>query len=697
MHAAIWPGTGGFLTKKATTAVVLFLTYLVALWASSSLTTPDHMPLFWLCDAFIAAMVVALGDSPVLRPTLILTCLCTIPIMREFTPNYAYALSRTALNMGEGILCGWLSLKVLGPRRLLRTTVGFLKLQLLAILPAALVNMVMREATLRLLGDPSLASSWRMAFLPHHLGLAITLPALLLVFQPPAVGLRRSWLETVLIIAGLALVTHLVFNVLRFPTAFALSPLMLIAGIRLGPRGSVFGHLAVALVCLPGTISGAGSFTLHPEWNAQARAVVYQAVILSSSFGITLCAFAVAEQARLRRLLTIRAAAAREARRRALSASRAKTEFLATMSHEIRTPMNSILGFTQLLMNNPGVSPAAREQVKVISEAGDSLMTVLNDILDFSKVEGGHIELHLEAIELEGLLGAAAEIMRGPARAKDLMLRLETEGLEGAAFRLDGQRLRQVLLNLLNNAVKFTREGHILLSAALSPDGRTLRLQVEDTGIGIDEEVIGRLFTRFSQADSSTTRHYGGSGLGLAICKGLVEHMGGRIGVESRVGYGSNFWFEIPAERVASEGERLAEEQPSGALKGRVLLVDDHPMNLRLGETLLQMLGCEVDLVASGEEAVEAARAKVYDAILMDVHMPGIDGLAATRAILQLEGPSGQTPIIAMTADVMPQNIERCRAAGMVDQLAKPVQIKTLHEVLARCMAQNKQKHRSAA
>ncbi|MEI9889477.1 MAG: response regulator [Caulobacteraceae bacterium] len=216
-----------------------------------------------------------------------------------------------------------------------------------------------------------------------------------------------------------------------------------------------------------------------------------------------------------------------------------------------------------------------------------------------------------------------------------------------------------------------------------------------DTGIGMDDEVIGRLFTRFSQADSSTTRHYGGSGLGLAICKGLVERMGGRIGVESRPGQGSMFWFELPAERVAGEACREVDDQPAQSLKGHVLLVDDHPMNLRLGETLLRLLGCEVDLAASGEEAVEAVRAKVYDAILMDVHMPKMDGLAATRAIRQMEGPGGRAPIIAMSADVMPQSIERCRAAGMVDHVAKPVQLKTLHGVLERRMAE--QKRRSAA
>jgi CheY-like chemotaxis protein len=322
-------------------------------------------------------------------------------------------------------------------------------------------------------------------------------------------------------------------------------------------------------------------------------------------------------------------------------------------------------------------------------------MTVLNDILDFSKVEAGQIELHLEPVVLDDLLSATVEIMREPARAKRLTLRLETEGL-GGAFSLDGQRLRQVLLNLLNNAVKFTQEGHVRLAVAPTADGRSLRFEVHDTGIGIDESVFGRLFCRFSQADSSTTRHYGGTGLGLAISKGLIERMGGRIGVDSRVGSGSCFWFEVPAVRVAGKGAGHGPEKPAKALGGRVLLVDDHPMNRRLGETLLGLLGCEVDVAASGEEAVQAAAAQVYDAILMDVHMPGMDGLDATLAIRALPGASGRTPIIAMSADVLPHSVERCRAVGMVDHLAKPVQLRALHDTLAHWFA-FEQKRRNAA
>jgi signal transduction histidine kinase/CheY-like chemotaxis protein len=677
------------LPERWEAATGLCLAYFVALWASLSLTTADHVPLFWLSNAFVAAMVVMLR-GPVLKPALAVCFVGSIAIMAVAYPNPIFAVTRAALNIGEGALCGWLTLRALGPRRLLRTSMGFARLQLMAVLPAALVQAVLREATIRALGAPD-ATSWRMAIAPHLLGMAITLPALLLLFQSPPAGLRRSWQETLGVILILAGVTHLVFNVARFPTAFLISPLLMIAAFRLGPRGSVFGHLAVALVCLPATIAGGGSFALHPGWGPQERALIYQGVILSSAFGVSFCAFTVAEQARLRRLLQARAASARDARRRALAASQAKSEFLATMSHEIRTPMNSILGFTQLLLQNERVPKAARDQVAVIAEAGGSLMTVLNDILDFSKVEAGQIELCLEPVDVRRLLAGTVEITRESARARGLALRLEADDLDGA-FVLDAQRLRQVLLNLLNNAVKFTDEGHVLLAAALKPDGRTLRFEVTDTGVGIEEEVLGRLFTRFSQADSSTTRHYGGTGLGLAICKGLVERMDGRIGVESRPGHGAQFWFELPARRAPAAASPGGEAQASRPLRGRVLLVDDHPMNQRLGETLLGVLGCDVDLAGSGEEAVAAARGTVYDAILMDLHMPRMDGLAAARAIRGLGGPNADVPIIAMSADVMPQSVDQCLAAGMVEHVAKPIQLKTLHEALERRMGEQKRR-----
>ena len=244
---------------------------------------------------------------------------------------------------------------------------------------------------------------------------------------------------------------------------------------------------------------------------------------------------------------------------------------------------------------------------------------------------------------------------------------------------IDDLRVRQILLNLLGNAIKFTETGRVRLD--VQPGDGVLRYTVTDTGVGIAEDKVGRLFQRFSQLDSSTTRAFGGSGLGLAIARILAEAMGGRIGVEHGSVVGSVFWFEIPAE--AADRPDAGEQRPKG-LGARVLLVDDHETNRELGIAVLRLLGCEIDTAENGLEAVAAARTGVYDVILMDIHMPRMDGLDAARAIRKLGGDVGRTPVVAMSADVMPETVERCLKAGMVDTLGKPIQISALHAMLVK-------------
>ena len=374
-----------------------------------------------------------------------------------------------------------------------------------------------------------------------------------------------------------------------------------------------------------------------------------------------------------------------EARDRAEAGARAKSEFLANMSHELRTPLTSVIGFAGLLKDSPNLPEEERRHVERIAAASDSLLGVINDILDYSKLEAGRVEMEPMAFDLRALIDAAAAMVEGSASAKGTTLRLDVAGGAPAWLMGDAGRLRQVTLNLLSNAAKFTANGEIRLCASWR-DGR-LRIEVRDTGIGIPEAKMAALFQRFAQADASTTRLYGGTGLGLAISRRLVEMMGGEIGAESTPGEGSTFWFEVPA--AETEAPEAAPEAPEGAaMEMRVLVADDAPANRELVSAILGGLGLTVDVVEDGAQAVEAARTGVYDLILMDVHMPVMDGLDATRAIRAGGGAASRTPIIALTANVQPEQAERCREAGMDAHVGKPIQIAELLRAMAAVTAE---------
>ncbi len=369
-------------------------------------------------------------------------------------------------------------------------------------------------------------------------------------------------------------------------------------------------------------------------------------------------------------------------------ASQAKSEILVQVSHEIRTPLNSIIGFADLMLD-AGEGPAdIQRHAELIRGSGSALLTVVNDLLDYSKAEAGAIELESLLFEPRALAQQCADMVRGYAGTKALTIDVEIAGTLPVSMIGDEARLRQILLNLLNNAVKFTPHGQVTLRlATLDRDERdaTLRFEVADTGIGIPEDRQHRLFERFSQAEASVSRRFGGSGLGLAICKKLVERMGGTIGVSSRDGWGSTFWFTVtlplpPAQRVAA---------PVGAVltprrHGRILLVEDSDVNQRLAFALLQMRGHSVDIVADGAEAVAAVAERTYDVVLMDVRMSGMDGMTATRLIRDAGGTSSNVPIIAMTADVYPEQIEAFRLAGMDDHVGKPLRRAQLYATVDR-------------
>ncbi len=387
----------------------------------------------------------------------------------------------------------------------------------------------------------------------------------------------------------------------------------------------------------------------------------------------------------------------RRAKEAAEAGGRAKEEFMATISHEIRTPMNGVIGLTSVLLDGP-LAGQQREYLENIQASGDVLLSIIDGILDFSRIEWGGIDLETEPFELRPLVEEALALVSSAAALKGLDLSYRIG--EGAPERLVGDvtRIRQILVNLLSNAVKFTDRGRVSVSLSLRPagDGRCeAHFAVEDTGIGILPERRERLFQPFSQVDASTTRKYGGTGLGLVICKRLVELMGGRIWVESTAGEGSKFHFTILGEtatRPAGAGSPAGDAQPSRPSGEelaqtdhatlRVLVAEDNPVNQMVARRMLEQLGCRVDAVANGLEALEAFRHQPYDVVLMDVQMPEMDGLEAARRICRERRGEGGPRIIGLTAHAMEGDRERCLAAGMDDYLSKPVKIDDLQAAL---------------
>ncbi len=413
------------------------------------------------------------------------------------------------------------------------------------------------------------------------------------------------------------------------------------------------------------------------------------AIALTVLLSLSSLGFALLALTQLRRLdqrrqaLETLATELRGARAVAESASQAKTNFLANMSHELRTPFQGLLGMLQLF-DNDRLEPAQRHQLRVARDSAQHLLAILNDVLDISRLEAGTLRLQSQPVELKRMVADVRALMSAPAAQKGLGLQTQVDAAVPAQLMLDDTRVRQVLFNLLSNAIKFTERGGVVLDVGVRD--KTLVFGVADTGIGMDERTLPRLFQRFSQGDDSTSRRHGGTGLGLEISRSLARLMGGDITVQSTPGVGSRFELQLPLQAAAALPREPVMPCAAAARelrRLRLLVAEDNEVNRTVLAAMIEREGHDWHFAHDGRAAVQAAQAQDYDLVLMDLHMPEMDGIDAARAIRALPGDKAQVPIVALTADAFADTRTRCLEAGMNDFVSKPVSVAELARLLA--------------
>ena len=688
--------TGRDLGPRPGVYVALFAAcLLVGMWSAATF----NAVVIWPANGVMLAALLQLHRRKAIA--VLLTCL-TINLLSNVVRGdpMPFLWLNAFLNLGQVCLAGFIARRVCGAALDLRRPRRLAAFALLAVAPAVLLSalLIVTVATFHHPYTPALyLFTLHRYFAMEMLGLLMVTPSLLLIaknhrFRGTALAAPR---ETAGLIVLLTVVTAGVFAQTVAPVTFLIFPVLLLVVFRLSPSWAAGAVIIIAVIGGTATVTGHGPISMTrlsyvadlasipPVMRQLSVFYLFLATVVVTALPISTV---MSERRRLIERLEARTVAAHAARLRAEEADAAKSRFLALMSHEMRTPLNSITGYAEVLARHPGMDARALDYIGNVQRSGDALLMLVEDVLEVSR---GDDALDMKPTQLACLLEDAAAPGRLLAQDKGLALTITVRPEAMAPVMGDRRRLRQALHHLIGNAVKFTSAGSVSVVAD-RVDGDVV-IAVTDTGCGLDLQGAD-LFEAFVQGDDSISRTHIGAGIGLTLVRRHARLMGGDVTVDSRPGHGSTFTLRLPlalapeTEAPAASDAGAPDDDGEGRAP-RILVVDDHAANREVCRLMLDAAGCEVFEAADGDEAIDMAEAYQFDLILMDVRMPRVDGLAATRAIRALSGPVSRTPILAVTADAMPEDAARCLAAGMDGHLAKPISHVALYAAMEQLLS----------